>query len=80
MTEVELLKLNINNSLKSPEIVELFYLVRNIPVPNFTFPEESVVLDNFTEITDEVFVHGKGGLFSQLVDASGIDKLGNLFS
>lgn len=53
--------------------------MKNTPIPNYTFPEELTVLENFNELTDDVFVSGKGNLFNQLVDASGIDKLGKLF-
>lgn len=69
-------KLSFNNCLKSPELLEIYYLLKRQPIPNYIIPEEFISLVNFIEVTDEIFVSGKANLFSQLVDASGIDKLG----
>lgn len=56
--------------------MELFFSMKNTPVPNYIMPEEYIILRNFTEITEEVFVSGKGNVFAQLVDSTGIDRLG----
>lgn len=72
------MKLSGNNCLKSPELLEMYYLLKRQPIPNYIVAEEFISIVNFVEVTDEIFVSGKGNLFSQLVDASGIDKLGDL--
>lgn len=76
MTDADLGKLLANNSLRSPEVLELYHLINRTDIPNYIFPDEIIVLNNFHEITEEAFVTGKGSLFSQLVETSGIDKLG----
>ncbi|CAH1182328.1 unnamed protein product [Phyllotreta striolata] len=72
----ELAKLLQSHSLKSPELIEIFFLGRQEMVPgNYEHAKEVVYLQNLLETTDENFATGKSE-YSQMVEAAGIDMLG----
>ncbi|CAG9824621.1 unnamed protein product [Phaedon cochleariae] len=75
VSDIDIMKLSQNNSVRSPELLEFFYLAKKIYNPAYIQPEELIVLENFCETVDDILVSGKGNIHSQLVDASGIDKL-----
>ncbi|XP_023310381.1 uncharacterized protein LOC108912646 [Anoplophora glabripennis] len=77
VTETELIKLTTSNSLRSPELLDIFYLVRDGTIHDRFVPsDEFIGHENFFETCQELLSPGKPGPYSQLVDASGIDKLG----
>lgn len=67
-----------SNSLKSPEILELYALTKesDLGQANSDSPDDIIFSKNICEITDDVLVSGKTTNYQQLVEASGIDKLG----
>lgn len=75
MSDADLMKLQTSNNLKSPEILELFDIAKSSKF-SLVQPDELLLMDNFCETGDDILVSGKGNVQSQLVDASGIDKLG----
>lgn len=68
-----------SNSLKSPEVLELYQLAREVELNQLNLdPAEDIIYSkNMCEITEEALVSGKSTNYHQLVEASGIDKLGN---
>lgn len=81
MTETDLTSMLQSNGLKTPELLEWYQLTKDPDLNHFNVvePSEEVIFSkNLSEISDEVLVSGKSTHFSQLVDASGIDKLGKL--
>ncbi|XP_074040904.1 uncharacterized protein isoform X6 [Leptinotarsa decemlineata] len=75
VAEADLTKLATNNNLKSSELLDLFYLVKRNKNPPRSHPEDSVFVENLCETADDILVSGKGNIYNQLVEASGIDKL-----
>ncbi|XP_050311412.1 uncharacterized protein LOC126746990 isoform X2 [Anthonomus grandis grandis] len=75
--ECELTGLLQSNSLRSPEILELYQLTKDTDVASLAIdlPEEIITSKNISEITDEILVSGKSTNYQQLIDGSGIDKL-----
>lgn len=57
-------------------MLELYFLTKGLPVPNYAFPEDINISQNFSETCDDVLVSGKATIYHQLVEASGIDNLG----
>lgn len=81
MAEIDLTSMLQSNGLKTPELLEWYQLTKDPDLNQFNIVEpcEEVILSkNLSEISDEVLVSGKSTNFFQLVDASGIDKLGKL--
>ncbi|XP_076250134.1 uncharacterized protein LOC143189981 [Rhynchophorus ferrugineus] len=76
--ETDLQSLWEQNSLKSPDILELYQLAREFE-PGYLYTvepaEDIITMRNIAEITDEILVSGKATNYQQLVDSSGIDKL-----
>lgn len=57
--------------------MDLFYLIRDgVAHERFIPSSEFIGHENFFETCQEMLSPGKPGPYSQLVDASGIDKLG----
>ncbi|KAH1016710.1 hypothetical protein HUJ04_007887 [Dendroctonus ponderosae] len=77
IAESDLLGLLQSNSLKSPELLELYQLTTEAELANLNIdpPDDMIFSKNVCEITDEILVSGKATNFQQLVEASGIDKL-----
>ncbi|CAH1113640.1 unnamed protein product [Psylliodes chrysocephalus] len=76
VTQSDLIKLQLGHSLRSPEIVEIFFVGKKEQLPpTYILPEEVTYIENLVETTDENFAVGKGH-FDQLVEAAGIDRLG----
>lgn len=79
VVETDLASMLQSNALKTPELLEWYQLTRDPDLTQFNIVEpceEVIFSKNLSEISDEVLVSGKGTNFFQLVDASGIDKLG----
>nr|CAI5835319.1 unnamed protein product [Callosobruchus analis] len=72
--ETDLAKLLSSHNLKSPEIIEYFGLLKKSNL-NVDRADEYVTRENFCESCDDIIVAGKGSIYTQLVEASGIDKL-----
>ncbi|KAJ8985300.1 hypothetical protein NQ317_007087 [Molorchus minor] len=81
VTDVDLSKLSITNGLKSPELREYFCLFKKVNLSaDYQLPDDYIFRQNFAESSDEILIAGKANAYSQLVDASGIDKLGKFFN
>ncbi|XP_030745239.1 uncharacterized protein LOC115874277 isoform X2 [Sitophilus oryzae] len=76
--ESDLLGLWQSNSLRSPDLLELYHLAREYDVGHFytVEPAEDIILaKNVAEITDDILVSGKTTNYQQLIESSPIDKL-----
>ncbi|KAJ8965147.1 hypothetical protein NQ314_004372 [Rhamnusium bicolor] len=81
VTEAELTKLCSTDGLKSPELIEYFHLVKSgSSNVYYVQPEEFTIRENVSETNDSILVTGKSNIYQQLVEASGIDKLGTVFN
>ncbi|KAJ8923305.1 hypothetical protein NQ315_001863 [Exocentrus adspersus] len=77
VTDGELLKLQAANNLRSPDVLDLYFLVKDgVVADRFAPSDEFIGHRNFYETCQELISPGKPGNYSQLVNASGIDKLG----
>ncbi|XP_056644752.1 uncharacterized protein LOC130450401 [Diorhabda sublineata] len=70
-------KLMQTHTLRSPELVELLCIIKKEQLPNYyNAPEDITFNETLLETNDDIFVIGKNNTYAQLVDASGIDRLG----
>ncbi|XP_050509346.1 uncharacterized protein LOC126886443 isoform X2 [Diabrotica virgifera virgifera] len=77
VSQSDILKLLQMHNLRSPELVELFYLIKKEQLPNsYNSPEDIIIMDTLLETGEDMLVIGKGTNFAQLVDAANIDRLG----
>ncbi|CAG9828107.1 unnamed protein product [Diabrotica balteata] len=77
VSQSDILKLLQMHNLRSPELVELFFLIKKEQLPNsYNSPEDIIIMDTLLETGEDILVIGKGNNFAQLVDAANIDRLG----